>query len=252
MSVVTDRPARQILRVRIDRPDARNAIDQEVRKGLLNALFGAIEDPEIKAVILGGTGGIFSAGGDLPSLVGLSREQAFERLRDGHKVVSLLWELPKPVVAAVERYAVGAGAGLALLADRVVIGESAVFSFPFAKLGLRLDWGLSGTLPLRVGAIAARRLYDEASSCRGGEAAALGLADIVARDDAVAETALAEAQRLALLPAAAFASEKSLRRGRAETELGLKDEAHAQAQCIASPAFVKAYEAWRSGGKQKS
>lgn len=252
MSVVTDRPAPAVLRIRIDRPRFRNAIDGSVREGLAAALADACEDTDTGALVIGGTCGMFSAGGDLPSLVGLSEEEAYQRLRQGHAIVSLLWEFPKPVVAAVERYAIGAGAGLAILADVVVAGEHAKFGFPFARLGLRPDWGLSASLPRRIGEGAAARLVETAASCGGPEALAIGLADVVVNDDCVAAEAIAQASRLAELPAGAFAGDKVLRRGNAETQLGLDAEARDQARRITSPQFAEAYEKWRAGSEKRS
>ena len=76
MSIVVDRPAAGVLRIRIDRPDARNAIDGDVRAGLKAALAEGCGDDEARALLIGGTGGMFSAGGDLPSLVGLDEAAA--------------------------------------------------------------------------------------------------------------------------------------------------------------------------------
>ncbi len=245
MSVQSDIPTQGVMRIRIDRPDARNAINAEVREALHAALLVARDDPAVRALVIGGMGGVFSAGGDLPSLIGLDEAAAFARLRDGHRVVSLLWGFPKPVVAAVERFAVGAGAGLALLSDEIVIGEGALLSLPFVKLGLVLDWGLSGTLPRRVGADAATRLYADAAALKGGAARDLGLADRLVADDAVMDTAVQRAEKLALVPPEAFAKTKGRQRGDAETALQLEREAREQAACIVSTEFAEGYAAMR-------
>lgn len=244
MSVLVDRPAPGVARIRIDRPEARNAIDASVRAGLRVALADAREDVEVRALVLGGTGGTFSAGGDLPSLVGLDEEAAYARLCDGHAVVAALWSFPKPVVAAVERFAIGAGAGLALLADHVVMGEGARFGFPFARLALVPDWALSATLPRRTGAVSAARLFAEAASVEAGGSLALGIADEVAADDAVMDRALEHAATLALTAPGAFALTKLRLRGDV-TALDLEREAREQAACLASSEFAEGYAALR-------
>ncbi|MDF7774777.1 enoyl-CoA hydratase/isomerase family protein [Sphingomonas sp. AOB5] len=245
MSVQIDSPAPGIARIRIDRPEARNAINDAVRAGLLPALEQVRDDPSVRALVIGGTGGVFCAGGDLPSLAGLSEDAAYARLRDGHRIASLVWSFPKPVVSAVERFAVGAGAGLALLADEIVMGEGAMLSFPFAKLGLLMDWGLAGTLPRRIGPEATTRLYAMAATLKGPQALELGLADRLAKDDAVMDAALDRAIELAKVAPAAFASAKARQRGDAEEALQLDREAREQAACIVSPAFAEGYAAFR-------
>lgn len=245
MSVVVDEPARWVRRIRINRPDARNAIDDATRLALLTALSKAEEDVGVRAVVLGGTEGIFSAGGDLPSLIGLSFEAALARLSSGHEIVTLAWEFPKPVISAVERFAVGAGAGLALLADDVVVGRSAAFMFPFPKLGLIPDWGITGSLELRTGWPVACRLLRDGATVKGEEAFSLHIADRLTDDDAVMQEAIELAALRADQALDAFAGLKTMLRGRAESRLNLDLEARTQAMCITSPAFAEGYAAFQ-------
>src|SRR5690606_8771862 len=113
-----------------------------------------------------------------------------------------------PVVSAVEGAAAGAGAGIALLGDRIVAGPASRFIFPFLGIGLAPDWGLLFTLPRRVGLVAARRLLCDGVPVGGEEAARIGLADALVADDAVMAEAIALAARLARLTADAFARTK--------------------------------------------
>lgn len=244
MTLRIDRPAPRVLRLLIDRPAARNAIDGDTRNALLAAIEAAGDEGEVRALILGGVDGMFCAGGDLPSMVGISQNAALERMRHGHRVVAALWTFPKPVVVAVEKFAVGAGAGLALLADEVVMGRGAIFGFPFIRLGLVPDWGLMGTAPRRVGAAAAARLFRDGATVKGEAALALGLADRLVDDTEVQAEALRVAAGFARLPPGGFAALKSHLRGDAET-LGLVAEAAAQADCLTSPEFVEGYAAFR-------
>lgn len=245
MSILLDDPAPAVRRIRIDRPAARNAIDDEVRAALLAAIDEAGTEPAVRAVVIGGVGGLFCAGGDLPSLVGLDHDAALARMRSGHAVVSAVWSCPKPVVVAVERFAIGAGAGLALLADEIVMGRSAIFAFPFLRLGLVPDWGLMGSLRLRAGWAAAQRIVRDGQPVKADEAVPLGLADRLADDAAVMDEAIAAAIRLADHPPAAFARFKQAMRGDAATALALHAEAEAQADCIVGAEFAEGYAAFR-------
>ncbi len=245
-ALLTDEPAPFIRRLLINRPDARNAINADVRAALFDALTTTRDDAKIRAVILGGAGGIFCAGGDLPSMVGISPQAARERMQEGHRIIELLWGFPKPVVAAVERAAAGAGAALALAADRVIIGHQSSLLFPFLRLGLVPDWGLMQLLKRRAGLVRATRLCLDSATVKGTEAVADNLADLAVDDGDVMPTAIAEAQRLATLPTAAFARLKAgLRETGAPDPLGLRYEADAQVACLTGPEFTEGYAAFR-------
>jgi 2-(1,2-epoxy-1,2-dihydrophenyl)acetyl-CoA isomerase len=248
--MLIDEPGPHIRRLRINRPEARNAINQEVRDSLFAALTDARDDVHIRAVLLGGAEGIFSAGGDLPSMLGISETAALARMQDGHRIVSLLWTYPKPVVAAVERVAAGAGAGIALLADRVVIGQRASLLFPFLRLGLLPDWGLMQTVIRRAGLSHAARTFMDNAAVTGAEAAASGLADLAVDDAEVMARALAAAESLASLPMAAFARMKFALRDAAQPDpLNLAYEASAQTACLTGPEFIEGYAAFREKRK---
>jgi len=244
--LLVDHPAPGIRRLLINRPEARNAINAAVREALLAALIDARDEKTIRAIILGGTGGFFSAGGDLPSMVGIAPEAALARVEDGHKIVALLWTFPKPVIAAVERAAVGAGAGIAMLADRIVMGKSATLLFPFLRLGLVPDWGLIQTVSRRAGATQAQRFFIDGKSISAETAIAHNMADQSVEDDAVMAHAIAHAEQLATLPGDAFARlKKLLRHDLSADPLNLAQEAHAQTACLTGPEFVEGYAAFK-------
>ncbi|MCY1262347.1 2,3-dehydroadipyl-CoA hydratase [compost metagenome] len=203
MSLRIDYPAAGVWRLLIDRPDKRNAIDHDVRQALIEALDAAAADRDCAALVLGGVGGMFSAGGDIASMDGLDELGARTRMRHIHTLCLRLQELPIPVVAAAQGYCAGAGAGMALLADLIVAGPDSKFLFPFLRLGLAPDWGLLRTLPARVGQAQARRLLLRGQPISGEEAIRLGLADELVGDD-VMDAALRLATRLAELPREAF------------------------------------------------
>jgi 2-(1,2-epoxy-1,2-dihydrophenyl)acetyl-CoA isomerase len=208
MSLCIDRPAQGILRIRIDRPEKRNAVDAQVRAALLEALTTARNDPDCAALVLGGVGGMFSAGGDLPSMVGMSEAQARARMQEGHQLCRLLAGMPVPVVSAAEGFCAGAAVGLALLGDHIVAGRDTRFLFPFLSLGLVPDWGLLRTLPARIGIGAARRILFGGRPLSGEEALRIGVADEYVDEGDVMAIAVDRAVRLARLSPQAFARMK--------------------------------------------
>lgn len=238
--LLIDDPRPGVRRLRLNRPAARNAIDADLRAALRVAVAAAQADPAVRALLIAGEGGMFCAGGDLASLEGIAHDAALARMRDGHVLVDLLWHFPKPVVAAIDRYAIGAGAGLALLADRVVMGDDAVLGFPFLKLGLVPDWGLMETLTLRGGLSLAARLFLDAGNLKAADALVAGVTDAVVPAGMVMEAGLDMAGRLAALPPAAFTRLKSCLR---PVGLRFEAEALAQADCLTGPEFREGYSA---------
>ncbi|CAN0504606.1 unnamed protein product, partial [Phaeothamnion confervicola] len=129
--VLVDRPAPHVARLLINRPDKRNAIDYDVRQQLTDALGTLLGDATVRAIVFGGAQGVFSAGGDVPSMVGLSEAQARERMQHIHVLCRLIAGAGVPVVSAIEGIGAGAAVGLALMGDRIVVGEGTKILFPF-------------------------------------------------------------------------------------------------------------------------
>jgi 2-(1,2-epoxy-1,2-dihydrophenyl)acetyl-CoA isomerase len=230
-----DRPGPRIARLTLNRPDRRNAIDRDLRHGLIAALGAALDDSEVRAIVLAGAGGVFCAGGDVTSMTGLDTASGRARMRDGHRLVRLIAAAEKPLVAAVEGWAMGAGAGLALLCDTIVADPSAKFGFPFFRVGLVPDYALAATLERRVGAGRARQwlLYARTVGC--DEALAAGLVDERAEDGAVQDLALERARELAAQPPQAMAlAKRMLAHMPQPLELALELELMAQSLCFVS------------------
>ncbi|MFI5255073.1 MAG: enoyl-CoA hydratase-related protein [Candidatus Limnocylindrales bacterium] len=177
----------------LDRPEALNALDRELKEVLLAAVRGASLDPNVRALVLTGAGRAFCAGQDLrergeraPSLADELRERYIP-------LILALRRLEKPIVAAVNGVAAGAGFSLALACDLRVMAEGATFVAAFARIGLVPDSGMSWFLPRLVGPARAAEivmLSDPIDAARAGQ---LGLADRVVP----AGAAVAEAQALA-------------------------------------------------------
>jgi enoyl-CoA hydratase/carnithine racemase len=207
--VLLDRPAPHVARLLINRPDKRNAIDFDVRQALTDEIGALLREPGVRALVFGGVGGVFSAGGDLPSMVGLSEEEARARMRHIAALCRLVAQARIPVITVIEGFGAGAAVGLALLGDHIIVSDSAKILFPFLKLGLVPDWGQMLTLPRRVGQARARQILTSGLALSGAQALAAGLADeLVADADAMA-AGLAKAAQWAALPAGAFARFKA-------------------------------------------
>ena len=245
--VLIDRPQANVVRLLINRPDKRNAIDHDVRQQLTDALTTALGDNSIRAVVLGGVAGVFSAGGDLPSMVGLSESQARARMGHIHALCRAVAKLGVPLVSAIEGIGAGAAVGLALLGDGIIVGERTQILFPFLKLGLVPDWGQLLTLPRRVGLPQARRILTTGKSVSGPEALRIGLADMLVADDQVMDTAISLAADLAQLPSQAFARMKARLNNVSSSLAGeLEREMSDQTVCLLSDDFAEGYDAFKN------
>ena len=197
----------------IDRPEARNALSPETRSGIADSFESMREDEAVRAVVLTGAGDHFCAGGDVKTMGSREPSAMEERLAEMVRVAEIVITFPKPLVAAVRGHAAGAGASIACLADVVVPGDSAKFTVSFLNIGLVPDWGLTHTLPRRVGPAAARRL---------------GLADVRAPDSEVMAVALERARTLAASALGGYATLKSMMEDREALRAALRAEARTQ------------------------
>ena len=228
-AVLVEGPEDGIAQLVLNRPDKRNPLTAEVRAGLLEAMPRLLADDSVRGLVIRGAGGTFCAGGDIATMDDFTVEQGRARLQDGHPFVRLLHGSEKPVVAAVEGFAVGAGAGLALLCDALVLGEGATIGFPFFRIGLVPDWGILHTLPRRVGFGRARQLLLHARMPKGREAYDWGMADFLVPDGEVVAEAVRQAKAMAAQPRHAFALVKrQLNSQPASLEQTLEWEALAQ------------------------
>lgn len=233
-----DQPAEHVLRVLINRPDKRNAMDFEVREALTQVISAALAMRDCRALVLGGVAGVFSAGGDVPSMIGLSEADARARMRHIHTLCRLVAGAGIPVISVIEGVGAGAAVGLALLGDHIVAGERSRLLFPFMKLGLTPDWGTLLTLPRRIGLPAARRVLTSGQFISGPEALEIGLVDALVPDAEVMPAAIRHAEQMAGLPLDAFARMKRRLAGLAEAlDQELAREEADQAVCLLGAEF---------------
>lgn len=196
--------------VTLNRPEKRNAIDLELRAVLAEALEEAMVEQSVRAVVLVGEGGTFCAGGDISTMRRTSPEETRPRALAAQRVIRAIWGGPKPVVAAVEGVAFGAGVSLALACDRVVAARDAVFSAAFTGVGLAGDMGIFASLPARVGPGLARQLMLMPRRLSGVEALEVGMVDAVCEPGQALSAAIADAQSIAKLPPLAAAGIKMM------------------------------------------
>ena len=198
--------------ITLNRPKARNALTTEMKNSLLAALGRAAADPAVRAVIITGAGDAFCAGQDLREHgeVLAAGEQALDTVRLHYNPIILtIMTMPKPVIAAVNGSAAGAGASLALACDLRVAARGASLLMAFARVGLGPDSGASWTLQRLAGAARAAELLMLADPVSADQALAAGLVTAVVDDDKLADTARALAERLAAGPTAAYAAIKT-------------------------------------------
>ena len=241
---------RGVVRIAMNHSESRNAMGEALRGELLPAFEDLFLDPSCRVIILASALKDFSVGGDLSRMDTLSNPKAGrQRLLSAHRLARLLIAADKPMIAEVRGYAMGAGAGLALFCDTIVMGESATLGFPFPKVGLAPDFAIAHTLPRRIGFARARQALLYARSFKASEALAIGLADDVVADDQVEAQAHAHAMELAALPSHALALTKRMLE-RSQDPLSVLDfEATAQSLCFATEDFREGVDAFREKRK---
>jgi len=233
-----DQPAEGILRLAMRQPAKKNALNAAMREALFERLEAAAVDPAVRAVVLTGAEGTYSAGGDLQGLQAVEPADFRAYLQRGHRLVQLLYRFEKPTVAAIEGVGVGGGLALALCCDAIVMGRSARVGFTFLRIGFVPDWGTLHTLGRRVGPARARQLFLDPQLMDAERALAIGLADEAADDGRVQDTALATAVRLAGQAPRAYALTKRLLQTLpADLDGALEAELIAQQSCFAGPEF---------------
>lgn len=194
----------------LNRPAARNALDTPLKETLLALLRELHDDAAVRAVVLTGAGAGFCVGQDLREHAGLLRSgEALDTVTLHYNpIVEALAALPKPVIAAVNGAAAGAGFGLACACDLRLAADDAIFLTAFAGIGLSADSGLSFTLPRLVGAARATALLLLSEPVSAEQALAMGLVSAVTPPESLLPAALELAGRLAAGPTRAYAAIK--------------------------------------------
>ncbi|MBI1759474.1 MAG: enoyl-CoA hydratase/isomerase family protein [Actinobacteria bacterium] len=224
----------------LNRPAALNSLTVELKEALLAGLVEVRDDRAVRAVVLTGAGRAFCAGQDLREHLGLldAADTAPLRTVEEHfnPITLALTGMPKPVVAAVNGVAAGAGASLSFAADFRIAAAGASFVLSFAKVGLSADSGVSWTLPRLVGRARATSMMMLAEPVTAADALTIGLVNTVVPDDQALATGQELAARLAAGPTLAYAAIKQTLAFAAGAPLAdaLANEARWQARCGAT------------------
>jgi enoyl-CoA hydratase/carnithine racemase len=212
-------------------PAARNALTTEMYEALPAALDKAQRDPEVGAIVLSGVGNVFCAGGDLNRLA-QRRAMTPQDRRAGievlHTLIRAIRDCSKPVIAAVEGAAAGAGLSIALACDLLVAARNASFSVAYVKVGLSPDAGATAFLSGCVSRQLLTELCLTGRPVTGERLNALGVVNRLAEAGSALPEALAMAQSLAAGPERAIARIKSLCRRAGENTLDAQLDLEAQ------------------------
>ncbi len=245
-----ERHERGIVRVVMKHETGRNAMGEDLRGALLTVFAELLGDPATRVIIIASALKDFSVGGDLSRMDTLTNpKEGRRRINSAHRLARVLLAVDKPMIAEVRGHAVGAGAGLALLCDTIVMGETASIGFPFPRVGLAPDFAIAYTLPKRIGFAKARQALLYARNFKGPEALAIDLADDVVPDERVSEVALERAREMAALPSHSAALTKRMLVHCDNAEAVLDFEATAQPLCFASDDFQEGLAAFREKRK---
>lgn len=201
-----------VLTLTLNRPEQRNALSKDIRESLLEALIQERNTLRHRAIVLTGAGGSFCAGADLDVEGILGRRARIEgTMKTGiNQIIALLREIPLPVVAAVDGAAAGAGVGLAIAADFLVISERAEFHMAFSRIGACPDAGVVAQLVHNIGAARTSALAMLGGTLKANEIDALGLCSVRTSPEDLKAEADALALRLAQGPTISYGLTKRL------------------------------------------
>lgn len=216
--------------VTLSQPERGNPFDGTFVREMKEAFLQLWETPGLRAVLLRAEGSHFSFGGDLKSFAPRLNELAplvRSWTSDLHMGLQRAWQLPVPIVAEVQGWAMGGAVALLAGADIVVAGQSTRIGSAFAQIGFSCDSGSTVTLTARMGVARAKRFVMMAEVLSSQQALDAGLVDLVVEDARLPEEALALAQRFAQGPTLAYGEIKRLfmRAGAIPMEAMLEDEA---------------------------
>lgn len=206
--ILFDRPAPHVAVLRLNRPEVRNALSLELRRILAERVGELGADAETRCLVLTGGEKVFAAGADIKEMADAEPVELMQRN------VQRYWQAiagcPKPLIAAVEGYALGGGMELAMCADIIVAGETAQFGQPEVRVGILPGGGGTQRLSRAIGKYAAMRLLLTGQPIGAVEAHTLGLVSEIAPAGNVLARAIEIAQAIAALPPLAVMQIKEL------------------------------------------
>jgi enoyl-CoA hydratase/carnithine racemase len=204
-----------IARITFNRPDNRNSMDEETLPAFRDAVSQTGKNPDLRCLIITGSGDTFCAGADFKSgLFDQDGRLPHQILMDAYGPFLEVGRLQIPVIAAMNGHAVGGGFGLTLMCDIRIANRASKYGANFARLGLHSGMAVSYVLPMMVGLPRASELLFTGRLITGQEAAEIGLANYAVSGDAVMEKARALAEEIsACAPVAVKMIKQAIRRG---------------------------------------
>ncbi len=205
-----DYPAERVLRITFDRPETFNSVDAETHTQMTDMWLDIDRDPDINAVIVTGAGKAFSAGGDINDFKGTTDELHALMGRISHHWFKAFWNLPQPVINAVNGPAGGGGCTLALAGDLIYASDNAYFVNTFLEIGLVPDLGGLFTLPRLIGPARAKEMALLGERLPAHTAAQMGLINAVYAQDQLMAEVQKRAEHLAARSASAITQTKRI------------------------------------------
>ncbi len=235
----------------LNEPKSMNAMSAGIKAGIETHLPGLFADSGVRAIILTGTGKAFCAGGDIRSMDDRATLSVKTRMTRTYRWLIPLLTADKPIIAAVNGAAAGAGLSLALTADLIVAARDARFKAGFPGIGAVADLGLAYTLPRAIGHQRASDILLTNREVGAEEAHAMGLVARLAEPEALMASAMELAQALAAGPTVSLALTKRLMRRAYELPLEgfLESEAMAQVVAFGSGDFDEGVAAFKAKRK---
>lgn len=200
----------RIATLTLDRPDKLNALNDEMYAQLYDYIAQIAADDDVRAVILTGAGRAFCSGGDVGGMAKTDVVSGRVRSKSRHRVVSALYTLEKPVIAAVRGSVYGIANALVMACDMIIASETTKFSMAFKKVGTVPDGGAVFFLTQYLGIARAKELVYTARPFSGAEAHAMGIAYKCVPDEALEKEARALATELAQSATYAIALAKKM------------------------------------------
>jgi 2-(1,2-epoxy-1,2-dihydrophenyl)acetyl-CoA isomerase len=233
--------------LRLNRPERLNALSIGLLKRLEIEVPRLVASPEVRAIMLTGTGRAFCAGGDVGSMSGpANADAALAGMKSYHPWLTALWGSEKLVITAVNGAAAGGGFGLAMMGDLIVAAEDAFFKSAFTTLGLAADFGLAFTLPRIVGTTRAADILFSDKRITASEALGMGIVSRVFPTETFAADALEFSRTMARTSRGAQLTKRLLRHEQIDAFARyLEVEAQTQTEAFQSQDFREGVAAMR-------
>jgi len=242
----------KIAKITFNMPESLNFLDLVMREELKDALTNIGNDQSVKVVTMTGAGKAFMAGSDIKTMEGITAPAGRDRLKNVQKIIRLMTELEKPIIAGINGFATGAGLHIAIASDIVIASEEAKFREAFVMVGLIPDMAGFYFLPLRVGLPKAKELMFTGRLFDAKEAESMGLVNKVVPHSKLETEVMELAQNLAAGPSRAYAMIKSaLNLWPLNLQAFLELEANLQSIAFTTPDFEEGKRSFLEKRKPK-